>query len=74
MSKIDDGGLAFPVPATEFNERYSGMTLRDYFAAAALTGIVSSMYCTSNVTFNEVAGRAYAQADAMLAARKEAND
>lgn len=35
MSEIDDGGLAFP------SEYYAeqGMTLRDYFAAAALTGL-----------------------------------
>jgi hypothetical protein len=79
VSKIDDGGAAFPLPKQVFGEnaclQYSdtGMTLRDYFAAAALTGIVSSMYCTPNVTFDEVAGRAYAQADAMLEARKEAS-
>jgi hypothetical protein len=81
MSKIDDGGQAFPqtqhLNKTDTSVDYigsvGGMTLRDYFAAAALTGIVSSMYCTSNVTFDEVAGRAYAQADAMLEARKEAS-
>jgi len=72
----DDGGAAFPHAPYATNSRNwsfgsQGMTLRDHFAAAALTGIVSNLHCTPNVTFGEVAGRAYAQADAMLAARKE---
>jgi len=48
-----------------------GMTLRDYFAAAALQGICANLHCTPQITFREVSQRAYAQADAMLAARKE---
>jgi len=47
-----------------------GMTLRDYFAAAALTGIRAN----DSVEWNEYSGIAkcaYLQADAMLAARKE---
>lgn len=72
MSKIDDGGLAFPVPATEFNERYSGMTLRDYFAAAALQGFLAN---SSNefvmLRHVNLASEAYMVADAMLTARKE---
>jgi len=38
MSKIDDGGAAFPV---EHGIKRDGMTLRDYFAAAALPSILS---------------------------------
>lgn len=46
------------------------MTLRDYFAAAALTGITASVACSAaNPTFDDVARKAYAQADAMLAER-----
>lgn len=47
-----------------------GMTLRDYFAAAALTGIIASPACSkANPTWKNVAAKAYAQADAMLAER-----
>ena len=35
---INDGGTAFPCPV----EGTSGMSLRDYFAAAALTGLLAS--------------------------------
>jgi hypothetical protein len=41
------------------------MTLRDYFAAAALQGILAYGVCDG------VAEEAYNQADQMLAARKE---
>ena len=47
--------------------------LRDYFAAAALTGIISHSYengidCANYVEFSEYA---YKYADAMLAAKEE---
>lgn len=42
MSKIDDGGAAFP---SELFEQ-PGMTLRDYFAAAALQGLLASGHFT----------------------------
>ena len=35
MSTPNDGGPAFPVPASEYNERYPGMLLRDYIAIHA---------------------------------------
>jgi hypothetical protein len=65
MSEIEDGGAAFP------SEYYAeqGMTLRDYFAAAALQGLV-----TNNGTDTPdglLATWSYSLADAMLAARKE---
>jgi hypothetical protein len=55
-----------------FNEEYAtiGMTLRDYFAAAALQGI----YANPKHGFNEHytdAQEAYEMADAMMAVRKE---
>ena len=34
----NDGGPAFPVTAEQFHQGFSGMTLRDRFAAAALAG------------------------------------
>ena len=75
--KHDDGGFAFPVPhAIDGNwnkepfERYSGMSLRDYFAAAALTGIVSTRGRVKTDPIAE-AMAAYILADAMLKEREK---
>lgn len=74
MSEIKDY-TAFPVVA--HNEVYStGMSLRDYFAAAALTGMGNwtgghSMGLKSAARNKAVL--AYEIADAMLAARQESN-
>ena len=75
MSKIDDGGYAFPIAATETNnpnmffEPQGGMTLRDYFAAAALQGMLA--YEQGTGASSDYAKWAYEYSDAMLAARKE---
>jgi len=81
-AKPEDGGAAFPVPmftrqadgqpmcASDFFEGGNGMSLRDWFAGMALQGIISSIYFTPQVTFEECVGRAYGTADAMLAARE----
>ena len=75
MSNAKTGGPAFP-----FGTAYSGMTLRDYFAATALNTILSQY----DFTFFEddkrvkdgdtfalvVAKNAYEMADAMLEARE----
>lgn len=71
--EIDDSGPAFPV--AEDHETASlfswtqGLSIRDYFAAAALTGLVGD---PSNSEYREstMANFAYAYADAMLEARK----
>ena len=76
---IDDGGPAFPRPSSPGDGSYSsnpqdGMTLRDYFAAQALTGMLAS-YTGDDSTFpqpSEAANAAYSFADAMLAARRSA--
>ncbi len=74
MRKIDEGGYAFPRAATETNnpnmffEPQEGMTLRDYFAAAALQGILANPI---DVRPETVVKASYEYADAMLAARKE---
>ena len=44
-----------------------GMTLRDWFAGQALTGIFNISNCMSDET---IAGECYGIADAMLAARE----
>ena len=83
MNNTNTGGPAFPGKqkalaiqtehigiASEYEIEHNGMTLRDYFAAKAIEGAASgdgglpySNYC------QVIAKRAYAIADAMLAAR-----
>jgi hypothetical protein len=73
---IKDGGPAFP--NFQFTENgkveicpQGGMTLRDYLAGRALTGILMN-YTTAKFGLAEisVANHAYKLADAMLAARE----
>ena len=70
-----DNPPAFPLAFEHENESgvSAGMSLRDYFAAAALAGILHN-YTTAKfgVTESGVAEGAYQFADAMLRARKEA--
>lgn len=65
MSNTNTGGQAFPRPG-DFNPQL-GMTLRDYFAAKAMQGLLAGKLKTTNMTV--IAGECYAMADAMLAAR-----
>ena len=71
----DNGGAAFPRPLSrdELTDTLSweqeGMTLRDYFAAAALQGLISTP--DTGGSPGEFAKSAYDYADAMLEARKE---
>jgi hypothetical protein len=79
VKKIDDGGPAYPchtdqVQIDRTNNRvipvlHGGMSLRDYFAAAAMQGMLAS-----GGTYDSWAALvrdAYAVADAMIAARKK---
>lgn len=59
----DTGGPAFPVGTS-----YQGMTLRDYFAAKAMQGMIVDP--GSGYSNDELASFAYAVADAMLKARE----
>ncbi|HGN0719328.1 TPA: hypothetical protein ACKRNA_001182 [Proteus mirabilis] len=66
------GGAAFPIPATELHGTTAGMTLRDYFAAKAMQGMLSNEQCKPfDMSFSEEyhANCAYRMADAMLKAR-----
>jgi hypothetical protein len=60
----DKGGPAFPT-ATLAQKTEGGMTLRDYFAAKAMQGILP--LCKTNAF---AAQECYAIADAMLKARE----
>ena len=61
---------AFPIRGELHEHQFVGASLRDYFAAKAMQGFVSS-YQEGDVTssFEDVAGDAYDMADAMLKAR-----
>ena len=65
MSK-NDGGPAFP--AYDGFDRFPGISARDYFAAAALTGEIAS---DRVATEEQLAAFAYKMADAMLAEREK---
>jgi len=76
---INDGGPAFPSEEQIRcngevcdTRKFPGMTLRDYFAAAALQGIVSdpSLFVKSKRDVELVSRSAYEFADAMLKARE----
>jgi hypothetical protein len=73
--KIDDGGSAFPFGDYQ-NGGEPGMRLRDYFAAAALTGLIAkdghNIYPWGGAGAQLAAKESYIVADAMIAARKEA--
>jgi hypothetical protein len=81
MDKIEDGGPAYPGGLFETqhggsNDRapyYPGMSLRDAFAMAALTGMLdysgASTYETEHKYAKIAAEAAYVYADAMLKAR-----
>ena len=70
MTMKPNGGPAFPVPIDQYPE-FSGMTLRDYFAAQVLAGIEAD-FSSSGLSWFEQHGAAwiYSVADAMIAARE----
>lgn len=72
MSEIEDGGPAFPGPdQTEKRKNiHEGMTLRDYFAAKAMQGMMTrDGFDPGQATPEQRATLAYIEADAMLKAR-----
>jgi hypothetical protein len=48
-----------------------GMTLRDYFAAKAMQGLLADQDWRMDMDFNETAFAAYQQADEMLKVREQ---
>ena len=64
MTKINDGGPAFPIGSGDMRDP-CGMTLRDYFAAKAMQALIIHGW----TMMGAIADTAYEQADAMLAER-----
>jgi hypothetical protein len=79
MSTTDNGGPAFPETRWDDKTRqevqWTGMTLRDYFAAKAMQGLMSDPRTTVDISgdyiFQQRAKSCYIIADAMLKAREE---
>lgn len=82
MTKIYDGGPAFPTPENKFGEYTPGLSLRDWFAGRALAGLCGNpggpYQAKENVGWQivncmpiNIAEEAYHLADAMLEARKK---
>ena len=75
MERIKDGGPAYPQAVVDHSGEaralslYDGMSLRDYFAAHALAGMLADE-CTREVGCPKIAENAYKYADAMIAERK----
>lgn len=72
---INDGGPAFPSEHARNGDFYCphpGMSLRDWFAAQALMGILAAHAQRPHADLEMVASGAYKAADLMLAAREKA--
>ncbi len=61
---------AFPRPSTAANLPQDGMTLRDYFAAKAMTGLLTAE-TVGEYSNEHVAEISYRIADAMMKAREQ---
>lgn len=75
MGKAGDGGQAFPCEQTigdTSKHLVKGMSLRDYFAAKAMQGMVANNWPIIAEDGEALALSAYGLADAMLAARGSA--
>ncbi len=64
------GGPAFPAPAGVAHITEQGMTLRDYFAAMAMQGMLAHEYSRPLRIEDLYACDAYIMADAMLKTRE----
>jgi len=67
MSNTNTGGPAFPY---ENRYEHEGMTLRDYFAAKAMQGLLASLPSDTTLYDSNVAKWSYEMADAMLKAKE----
>ena len=79
MTKKPDGGPAYPqmrvwnaaIAEYEDTQQYPGMTLRDYFAAQALTSFSARWGGMEGPALDGIAKRSYEMADAMIKASGE---
>ena len=71
-TKINTGGEAFPRTCDTYSQGSSGMTLRDYFAGQALSGLCCGFDkgAIPLVQLKQIAEDCYLMADAMLASRE----
>ena len=72
MTKINDGGPAFP--REDFHNGVPGMSLRDWFAGQAMAGWLASFGPDDGYRSAGIAEFAYEIADDMLAARSGGQD
>ena len=75
MSAVKDGGAAFPCleldrVTGQVVEQHLGVSMRDYFAARALSGYLSDPTWREDIDMDRTARFAYCMADAMLRARE----
>ncbi len=73
-SNNKNGGPGFPIPNLQYDEYFNGVSLRDYFAAKAMQGLIASPRGTVDgtpATDYFYAKSAYIIADAMLAEREK---
>ncbi len=73
---MNDGGPAFPggisatsKPSDDAEPTQIGMTLRDYFAAQAVNGLMATLIDGMQATPKAIAEQGYAVADAMIVQR-----
>ena len=71
MKNDDINEPAFPVAGALGANQFNGMTLRDYFATAAMQAAATNQDGADGFTFNQRAEWAYMQADAMLRERSK---
>ena len=69
MTTKNDGGPVHPTYDGDTDFLHLGMTLRDYFAAAALKGLIASPSIDDAMSTIQICACAYEWADAMLAER-----
>ena len=76
MTEKNDGGPAFPGYDIYGDGKqhmagrpHGGMTLRDYFSAKAMQGLLASLGQDDMTGFSDLASDAWAMADAMLKRR-----
>ncbi|MBM6397872.1 hypothetical protein JQC79_19150 [Ochrobactrum anthropi] len=73
MTDINTGGAAFPCEGGSDSGLFAdpGMSLRDYFAAKALQGLLAGQFSDhGHFNLKELPKEAYAISDAMIAARE----